>query len=309
MKILVTGAAGFIANHLITALLENSHTVVGVDNFLLGKPENIVVLQQNPRFRFQVMDVLSPDLLDLFEKERFEAVFHLAANSDISQSHADPDIDLNHTFLTTYHVLKAMKAFAVKQIIFASSSAIYGEVQSDIGEDHGPLFPKSHYGAAKLASEAFIASFSANYNIQAWLVRFPNVVGAGLTHGVVYDFIRKLKADPAKLLVLGNGQQKKPYVSVNDLVEAILLIWEKTKASINYYNVGVQSTTQVDHIAKLVIEAMGLQPEVVYSGGQTGWVGDVPYFQYKLDKIRQLGWQSKYTSDEAIVSAIEANCR
>jgi UDP-glucose 4-epimerase len=243
----------------------------------------------------------------LFEREQFDGVFHMAANSDISRSHDDPDIDLDHTFLTTYHVLKAMKQHGVKQLVFASSSAIYGEVKTDIDESYGPLLPKSHYGAAKLASEAFISSFCENYGIQAFLVRFPNVVGPGLTHGVVYDFIQKLQRDPSRLQVLGDGQQEKPYVCVTDLVTAILLIWAKAPDRVNFYNVGVDSLTKVDKIAQKVIEAMQVNPKILYTGGQVGWVGDIPHFQYRLDKIRALGWQSQYTSDEAIALAVETN--
>lgn len=305
MRVLVTGGAGFIGSHLIDLLLRNGHFVVAIDNMSLGKKENIEHNLFNRNFIFHECEILdSVKLNNIFNQYFFDVVFHMAANSDIALSHENPDIDLENTFLTTYNVLKAMKEHNVKQIVFASTSAIYGEVKVKIFEDLGPLFPLSHYGAAKLASEAFISSFVENYNLKAWIIRFPNVVGKRATHGVIFDFINKLKKNPKELEILGNGNQNKPYLHVRDLVEAMVFIWEHTDDKINYYNVGVETRTTVKKIAEIVCEEMGLNPAFKFTGGDRGWIGDVPEFIYSLEKVHNLGWHAKMTSDEAVKKAV-----
>lgn len=306
MKILVTGGAGFIGSHLVDKLLEKNNEVVALDNLSLGRLSNLSMAENNPKFKFFQFDILNKiELFKLFEQESFDVVFHLAANSDIAKSHSNPNIDLDNTFLTTYNVLLAMKEFNVKKIIFASTSAIYGETTQQIGEDFGPLFPASHYGASKLASEAFMASFCENYGIKAWIARFPNVVGERATHGVIFDFIKKLRKNPRELEVLGNGEQIKPYLYVKDLVNAILFIFENTNDKINFYNIGVESRTKVKEIAQMVIEQMGLDAKIVYTGGDRGWIGDVPEFNYNLEKIHSIGWKAEISSNEAVKKSIQ----
>jgi len=307
MKILVTGGAGFIGSHLIDLLLEKGHFVVAVDNLSLGRVENISHNLDNSNFVFFRANLLNKgEIKEIFEKYRFDVIFHLAANSDIAKSHENPEIDLENTFLTTYSVLEMMRSYNVKEIVFASTSAIYGETKKKIDENFGPLFPVSHYGAAKLASEAFISSFAENYGFKAWIIRFPNVVGERATHGVIFDFINKLKKDSERLEILGDGNQNKPYLYVKDLVEALVYIWEKTDEKINYFNVGVDSRTTVTTIAKIVCEEMGLSPQFVYTGGDRGWIGDVPEFNYSLEKVHSLGWNAKRSSDEAVRLAVKA---
>jgi UDP-glucose 4-epimerase len=305
MYTLITGGAGFIGSHLADALLDVGHQVVAVDNLVLGREENIAHLRSHSRFQFQRLELLEEsELHHLFAAGRFDVVFHLAANSDIARSHCDPDVDRDNTFATTYAVLKAMKAHGVGQIVFASTSAIYGERTGALAEDAGPLLPVSHYGAGKLASEAFIASFVANYGLRAWIVRFPNVVGGRATHGVIHDFIGKLRRRPDMLEVLGNGWQNKPYLHVADLVAAIVFVWQRAAERVNVFNVGVESRTRVQRIAELVIEEMGLAATIHYTGGDRGWVGDVPEFHYQLDRIHALGWRARLHSDEAVRLAI-----
>jgi UDP-glucose 4-epimerase len=301
MKILVTGGAGFIGSHLCDELVARGHQVVIVDNLSLGSLENIEHLLSKGPAAFYKMDLLdTSELKKLFAKECFDIVFHLAANSDIAQSLKDPSIDLRNTFLSTFQVLDAMREANVKKLVFASTSAIYGETESSIEENYGPLFPASHYGAGKLASEAFISSFASNYGMQVWLVRFPNVVGERATHGAIFDFIKKLRANGRELVVLGNGEQNKPYLYVQDLVGAIMFIWENSAEALNYYNIGVESRTKVKDIARIVVEEMGLDASIKYTGGDRGWVGDVPQFSYSLEKIHKLGWRASYSSDEAV---------
>lgn len=305
MRVLITGGAGFIGSHLADVLLEHRHHVVAVDNLTLGREANLAHLQNHPQFRFQRLELLDNAALHcLFASEPFDTVFHLAANSDIARSFRDPNVDRDNTFATTYAVLRAMKEHGTRQIVFASTSAIYGELHGALSEDSGPLRPVSHYGAGKLASEAFISSFAANYDMRAWIVRFPNVVGGRATHGAIHDFIAKLRRNPEVLEVLGDGRQNKPYLHVRDLVAAILLIWEKSGERLNVFNVGVESRTSVKRIAEMVIEEMGLPASIRYSGGARGWIGDVTEFHYRLDRVHALGWRARASSDEAVRLAI-----
>lgn len=305
MKVLVTGGAGFIGSHLCDELVKEYH-VVALDNLSLGRRENIAHLAENENFEFLHQDLLDMEQLrETFAREKFDMVFHLAANSDIARGGSDPTVDYDLTFRTTFNTLQCMREFGVGKFFFASTSAIYGETSEPLTEDFGPLQPVSNYGAAKLASEAFISAFSSSYGIQTWIARFPNVVGERFTHGVIFDFIKKLRANPAELEVLGNGEQFKPYAYVRDLVGGILFICEHGRDRYNVYNLGVESRTRVREIAHMVIEEMGLNAAIKYTGGDRGWVGDVPEFKYNLDKVRELGWQASMTSNEAMRTAIQ----
>lgn len=304
-NILITGGAGFIGSHLCDFLLEEGHNITAFDNLLLGRLSNIEKARKNPHFTFIQGDILDKDaLFEVFKNGNFDTVFHMAANSDIAKSHANPNVDFDNTLTTTYNVLLAMKEFGVKNIVFASTSAIYGDTGVTVTEDYGPLFPISHYGASKLASEGYISSFCENYGFKAWITRFPNVVGERATHGAIFDFINKLRKNNKELEVLGDGTQIKPYLYVKDLVEAILLVWKRTDKQINYYNLGVESRTTVREMAEMVIEEMNLNAKIRYTGGNKGWVGDVPAFSYSLDKIHALGWNPKVSSNEAVRKSI-----
>lgn len=306
MKILITGGAGFIGSHLCDSLLERNHQITVVDNLILGKKENINHLLRNPSFKFIHEDILNYNAMQkIFKEGRFEMVYHLAANSDIQKGGKDPMVDYNLTFNTTFNILQMMKEFEVKKFFFASTSAIYGESYDVLNEDYGPLQPVSNYGAGKLASEAFISAFSSTYKIQTWITRFPNVVGERFTHGVIYDFIHKLQKNPKELEVLGNGEQCKPYVYVKDLVAGILYVIDHASADYNVYMLGSDTRTKVKEIAAMVIEEMGLDASIRYTGGDRGWVGDVPEFRYNLDKVNSLGWKAAYTSNEAVRLAIQ----
>jgi len=308
MNILITGGAGFIGSHLADALLAAGHRVTAVDDLSCGREANIDHLGGHPQFQFLKLDVCDePALSEVFANGSFATVFHMVANSDIQAGANQLDLDLNRTFLTTFAVLRAMKQFGVRQLVFASTSAVYGELAGPLREDAGPLFPISFYGAAKLASEAFVSAWVGNFGIQAWIARFPNVVGERTTHGVVFDFINRLTADPKRLTILGDGKQCKPYLYVKDLVEGMFFIWERSKEPLNYFNLGVGSDTTVRRIAEIVVEEMCLRDvEFSFTGGDRGWVGDVPRFQYDLGKVHKLGWQARRTSDEAIRLAVQA---
>lgn len=306
MKILVTGGAGFIGSHLCDVLIADGHNVTVVDNLVLGKVENIHHLIDNPNFRFFKEDLNNGHAMDMIFKDgEFDMVYHLAANSDIQKGGKDPMVDYQLTFNTTFNVLQMMKKYEVKKFFFASTSAIYGETYDVLNEDYGPLKPVSNYGAGKLASEAFISAFASTYHIQTWITRFPNVVGERFTHGVIYDFIHKLQKNPNELEVLGNGEQCKPYVYVKDLVAGIQFVINNSNEPYNVYMLGSDTRTKVKEIAAMVIEEMGLNASIRYTGGDRGWVGDVPEFRYDLTKVNNLGWKASYDSNGAVRKAIQ----
>lgn len=306
MNILITGGAGFIGSHLCDYLIGKGNNITVVDNMVLGRKENISHLLDNERFHFIEEDILHKEAMqEIFSKGKFEMVFHLAANSDIQKGGKNPYVDYQLTFNSTFQLLMLMKEFGVKKLFFASTSAIFGEVYGKIDEDFGPLRPVSNYGAGKLASEAFISAFSSTYNIQTWITRFPNVVGERFTHGVIFDFIKKLKNNPNELEVLGDGNQCKPYIYVKDLIDGIMYVINNTKERFNVFNLGPDSRTQVKEIAQMVIEEMNLSAAIRYTGGDRGWVGDVPVFKYDLTKINELGWTAPHTSNESVRIAIQ----
>ena len=299
MKILVTGCCGFIGSHVCDRLVKDNQ-VVGIDNLSLGKKENINHLRSNKRFTFHQVEILDHKAFEnVFRIHSIDCIFHLAANSDISKG--SPERDFRDTLSTTLVMLDKCHVRGIKQLVFTSSGSIYGETKRECKEDDGPLLPISHYAAAKLSSEAFISSYSSMYGIQAWICRLPNVVGERMTHGCIYDFKSRLKIMPKTLQVYGNGNQTKPYMYVKDCVDAIVFIWKNAKDKVNYFNISGIGQTSVREIAELVAG----KADIVYQGGDRGWNGDVPYYHCSIDKLKELGWEPKRTSLEAIKLAIK----
>lgn len=306
MRTMVVGGAGFIGSHLCDALLACGHEVACVDNLSLGTRKNIGHLLENEKFTLYEADAADKEELDwIFGETKLETVFHLAANSDIQASAVNPDVEYRNTYTTTFNVLSCMRKYAVKRLFFASTSAVYGDKRDMLLDENTPnLSPISYYGAAKLGSEALISAFAYMNDIRALVFRFPNVIGPRLTHGVIFDFIKKLQKDGTQLEILGDGRQTKPYIYVSDLVDAIVRFMptdsEKT-AGVSLYNLGVEGRTCVTRIADILCEEMGLQNvQYHYTGGKGGWKGDVTRFQYCLDKIHNAGWKAELTSDEAV---------
>jgi UDP-glucose 4-epimerase len=297
-KCLITGVAGFIGSHLADRLLAMGHTVVGIDNMVLGKRANLAQALKSPRFIFQEMDVNDYETCLAFlrmesAKSAFGTVWHLAANSDIPAGGANPEVDLKATFMTTYNTLRLMQALDIPQLVFASTSAIYGEYPGLLREDAGPLFPISNYGAMKLASEGIITAALERFLKQAWIFRFPNVVGGRATHGAIYDFLNKLRRNPAELEVLGNGEQQKPYLHVSELIDAMVHLFHKTQERLNYFNIAPpDSATTVRYIAETVVRLAAPGAKIRYTGGAKGWVGDVARFSYSIEKLKATGWNS-----------------
>lgn len=307
MTVLVVGGAGFIGSHLCDALLSIGHEVICVDNFSLGTRKNIIHLRDRMDFRHYELDASVSDALNtVFEKEKVDFVFHLAANSDIQLSAENPEIEYRNTYTTTFQILCSMKKYGVKKLFFASTSAVYGDKREErLVENMPGLAPISYYGAAKLGSEALISAFSYMNDMNSLIFRFPNVIGSRLTHGVIYDFIRKLDYDSEKLEILGDGRQEKPYIYVGDLIDAIISFINFDRIGAEIYNIGVEGSTSVTDIADIICKEMGLENVTFcYTGGEGGWKGDVPRFAFCLDKVHATGWKARYTSDEAVKKAI-----
>ena len=305
-RCLVIGGAGFIGSYLCKELIASGCFVVAYDNLMRGKIENITPLCSNSNFVFVQSDVNDDFVLKQnIINYKINYVFHLAANSDIQASANSPQIEFECTSKTTWNILKAMKETGVKNLFFASTSAVYGKMidERPFSEEDN-LNPISYYGSAKVASEAYIKAFSFMNEFNSLIFRFPNVIGPNLTHGVFFDFISRLKTNPNELFVLGNGTQCKPYMHVKDLVRAILLlVW--TNNGVNIYNVGVETATSVKTIAEMVVEEMGLnQCKIQYGTEDIGWKGDVAKFSYCLDKIHKTGWKAEMSSDEAALKTI-----
>ena len=309
MKVLVTGGAGFIGSHLVDRLLEENNDVIVADKLIFGD-KNIKHLVGNKRllksgrFKYYQVECANQNNVDrLFKENKIDAVYHMAANSDIQKGGRDPKIDFNDTFLTTHALLEGMRNANVKNLFFASTSAVYGEMLDvELTETTGGIKPVSYYGGTKLASEALISSYVSMCDMNVVIFRFPNVIGPRLTHGVIFDFIKKLQKYPNELEILGDGMQCKPYIYVLDLVDAITKLTKEWHPGEEVYNISVKGKgSTVTHIAEIIVEVLGLQDVLFkYTGNDRGWKGDVPRFKYNISKILATGWEPKYTSDEAV---------
>src|SRR5687768_15202170 len=310
MNCFVTGAAGFIGSHLVDRLLAQGDHVVGIDNFALGRKENLAQALKHPKFVFEKLDVNEFEAALAFLKQQnpIHMVWHMAANSDIQAGSREPDIDLRLTFLTTFNTVKLMEALNIAQIAFASSSAIYGNYPGVLQEDAGPLFPISNYGAMKLASEGILSAALEKFLKRVWIFRFPNVVGSRATHGAIYDFIQKLRRNPSELEVLGDGSQEKPYLHVSELIDAMLHLFQKAQQPLNYFNIAPAGPgTTVRFIAEATVREVSPKAKIRYTGGSKGWVGDVPRFTYSIEKLKATGWAPKLASNDAVELAIREN--
>ncbi len=311
MTILVTGGAGFIANTLVDSLLSSGDSVICLDNLCRGAVSNIARFTEKNSFRFSAVDLADLDAfrscLDSHaELGPISEVWHLAANSDISAGIVDSGVDLRDTFMTTFNVLRIMEERKIGELLFASSSAIYGDLgEKELTETTGPLFPISNYGAMKLASEAMITAAAEKFLGRALLFRFPNVVGLPATHGVILDFVRRLRANPDRLDVLGDGSQRKSYLHVTELVEAMLFIQGRVAKKVDVFNIGpTDAGVFVRDIARETVAAVAPGARLRFGTDNKGWVGDVPRFAYSTAKLSALGWTPKLGSLEAVRRAI-----
>lgn len=310
--ILITGCAGFIGSNLAKYFLKQKKIIIGIDNLKLGKFKNIKNLVNNRNFNFKKLDVSKLKDLDTFlnrslKKNKVDTIWHLAANSDIKDGFKDPDNDFKNTFLTTYNLIKLAKKYKMKNFVFASSSAIYGNLNDiKLSEDTGPLLPISTYGAMKLASEGIISAAKESFLKKIYIFRFPNVVGYPSTHGVIHDFIKKLHKNPYKLDVLGNGKQKKIYMHVDDLIHSMDYVVKNSNKNISLFNLGPRDNgVTVKFISKEVTRYFNKNKKIIFQNKSKGWVGDVPIFRYSTKKFKKFYPLFKSSSKSAIIKAVK----
>jgi UDP-glucose 4-epimerase len=305
----VVGGAGFIGSHFIDALLDSPLTrrVTIFDNFSSGREWHYAHHRKDPR-----LTVIHADASDVNALTATMAghdwVIHLASNPDIALAVDNPEIDFYRGTMLTNNVVEAMRRANVKRLIYASGSGVYGDAgEQVVAEDFAPLRPVSTYGASKLAGEALIASYCSMFGLRACAFRFGNVVGARQTHGVGYDFLRRLAATPDRLRILGDGRQTKPYIHVSDVVDAVLCAAKQATSPFSTFNVATDDTVTVTEIAELAAEALGLaaKPAFEYTGGRCGWRGDVPVVRLDSARIRSLGWFPKRNSREAVRQSLQ----
>lgn len=308
MRYFITGGAGFIGSHLVDYLIEKAESVTAYDNLSSGSEDLIKQHFEKNNFQFIKGDLLDKNLLEKSIKGS-DFVFHLAANPDIQLSVAKPELDFDQGIIATFNLIEAMRKNNVKKICFSSSSTVFGEPKiMPTPEDYAPLRPISTYGASKLSAEGLISAYCHLYGFQSWVFRFANVIGPRLTHGAIYDFIKKLQKDKTKLEVLGNGLQSKSYIHVKDCAEGMLFGISKGDKQFNLFNLGTEDRMQVKDIASLLLEAMNLpQTEIVFKGGARGWEGDVPQMLLDITRMKELGWRPKYNSREAVIQTIKEN--
>jgi len=297
----VTGGVGFIGSHLVDRLVDEDNQVTVYDNLVSGKRQWIEHHIGKKGFQFIEADLLDFDTLKEIMKGH-EVIWHLGANTDIPKGNKITDLDLNNCTIATRNVLEAMRLNNIDRIIFASSATVYGDAPPQaLDETFGPLLPISLYGAGKLAGEGLISAYSHLFGIRAWIFRFANVVGARMGHGVIYDFIHKLKQNPRELEILGDGHQEKPVFLVEDCIDGMLCGFRNSDNQCDVYNLGCESFTSVTRVAQIVTEEMGLDGvKFKYTGGERGWPGDVPKVHFNVERIKKLGWRARHTSDEAV---------
>jgi UDP-glucose 4-epimerase len=310
-RFFLVGGAGFIGSHLTDALLADAEVpaVTIYDNFTSGREWHVKHQLSDPRLTVVRGDV--KDLSPLEDAMRgHEVIVHLASNPDIARAATEPAIDFEEGTYLTHHVVEAARRTGATCILFASGSGVYGDLgELEIDEDHGPLVPVSTYGASKLAGEVLIAAYGFMFDLAGSVFRFGNVVGPRQTHGVGFDFVRSLIADPTRLRILGDGRQSKSYIHVLDVVDAMLLAYRSQEKPYEAYNVATGDYITVTEIADLAAEVVGLDPDDVeyeYTGGSRGWKGDVPVVRLNTERIRRLGWSNRYSSREALRESLFA---
>ena len=302
---IVTGCAGFIGSTLVDRLLADGHQVTGIDNFSTGQRRFLDGALVKPHFRLVEIDLLDLDALKLAFTGG-EAVFHLSANADVRFGTEHPRKDLEQNTIATYNVLEAMRANDIKKIAFSSTGSVYGESPVVPTPEDGP-FPiqTSLYGASKAACEGLISAYCEGFDFQSCIFRFVSILGERYTHGHVFDFYQKLKTDPSRLPVLGNGKQRKSYLYVQDCIDAILLAMDKATDKVNIFNLGVDGYCEVNDSIGWICEELGLKPQMEYTGGDRGWIGDNPFIFLETKKIQSLGWKPKLGIREGVIKTVE----
>ncbi len=308
-SVFVTGGAGFIGSHVVDLLVAQDYRVCVYDNLSNGRREFVSGHFGKGNFKFVEADILDMERLRN-EMKGADLVWHLAANTDIIGGAEKPRRDLNDSVAGTFNVVEAMRVNGIKPVLFASTGAVYGELchNTAVGEQAGPLLPVSTYAAGKIAGEAFVSAFCHLYGLNAWIFRFGNVVGGRMTHGVIFDFIRKLRANPAELLVKGDGRQEKNYFLVEECIDgmgwAFRNIAMTAARPCDIFNLGTTTISRVVAIAEIIKKELGLtEAKIAIEGAKRAWPGDQPRVHITVEKIRRLGWSAKHSSDEAVLIA------
>jgi UDP-glucose 4-epimerase len=301
----VTGASGFIGSNLVDRLLASGFSVVGYDNFTTGQREFIAEALRHPEFKLVEGDVLDTAALAA-AMAGCDIVFHFAANADVRFGLQHPRKDLEQNTIATFNVLEAMRTSGITNIAFSSTGSIYGEAEVFPTPETAP-FPvqTSLYGASKLAGEGLIMAYCEGFEFRSWIFRFVSILGERYTHGHVFDFYRQLLADPTRLAVLGDGKQRKSYLYVHDCIDAILHALKHAQDRVNILNLGTSEYCQVNDSIGWITDHLGLKPQLSYSGGSQGWVGDNRFIFLDTARIRALGWQPKLTIREGIVRTVQ----
>jgi UDP-glucose 4-epimerase len=303
LKAFVTGGAGFIGSHLTDRLLALGHDVVVYDNFSTGRPEFLAAARQKAR-------IIEGDVLDahrLTESMRgCDTVFHLAANADVRFGLLNPRRDLEQNTVATLNVLEAARANQAGRIAFSSTGSIYGEPEVFPTPETAP-FPiqTSIYGASKVGAEGYITAYAEGFAFQAFIFRFVSILGERYTHGHVFDFVKSLRGNPRHLRILGNGRQRKSYLYVHDCINAILTALEKATAPINIFNLGTDEYCEVTDSVRWITERMGVGPELEFTGGERGWIGDSPFIFLDCSRIRSLGWKPELSIRDGVVRTVD----
>jgi UDP-glucose 4-epimerase len=305
MHAFVSGGAGFIGSSVVDRLLADGHTVVAYDNFSTGQRAFLDGASKHPKFTLVEGDTLDAAALGR-AMAGAEIVFHLAANADVRFGTEHPRKDLEQNIIATFNVLEAMRANGVKRIAFSSTGSVYGEAHVFPTPEDAP-FPvqTSLYGASKLAGEGLIAAYGAGFGFEGCIFRFVSILGERYTHGHVFDFYRSLRQDPTRLRVLGDGRQRKSYLYIGDCLDAMLIAMAKTRGAIEIYNLGTNEYCEVNDSIGWISERLGVSPQLEYTGGDRGWIGDNPFIFLDTAKIISLGWRPKLTIREGILRTLE----
>ena len=302
-KVMVTGGLGFIGPHLVRRLLKDGYSVL-----VLDKSEDTTSIDvENPKLTIIKTDLLTGSIDSHFKG--IDEVYHLAANSDVRLGAKDTKIDFDENIVVTYKVLEACRKAEVKRLIFTSSSVVYGNAKKiPTPEDYGPLFPISMYGGSKLAGEALVSTYASLYNIKSTILRFANVIGPGdKPHGVIFDFITKLRKTPKMLQILGDGRQNKSYIYIDDCIDGIIHAKKAQDKQTDAFNFGSKDQLDVTSLAKIVVKEMDLKDvKFTYTGGSGGWKGDVTDMMLSTAKLEKTGWNSKYNSRQAVEHTVKA---
>jgi len=305
--ILVTGGAGFIGSKIVEKLLSEGYQTHVIDNMSNGNMNFVENCKKNPNFKFFKLDLLQKDSLS--EVKNYKLIYHCAADPEVRTSVTNPESHFTHNLMSTLNLLEATRG-SVENFVFLSTSTVYGEAKIiPTPEDYSPMEPISTYGASKLACESLISSYAHSFDFKSIMFRFANIVGEDSTHGVIYDFVNKLRDDPKKLEILGDGTQNKSYMYISDCVDATQYALNHSSKTFDVYNIGSEDSVDVKTIAKVVINEMSLNDvETSYTGGVDGgrgWKGDVKNMQLAISKIKSLGWNPSYSSYEAVKQTVK----